>query len=130
MMVKRETSEPLPPEEIIRRIEKALHHGGDTHTWEDVRHGLLDGKFQIFWNEFGACITEVVDAPRCRYLNCFVVAGKLPEVMELHEQVERFALSQSCKYMTTSGRHGWTKVLPGFGWKPSRTVFVKEIEGY
>ena len=129
-MVKQETSEPLPPDEIIRRIEKALHHGGETHTWEDVRQGLLEGKFQIFWNDFGACITEIVEAPQCRYLNCFVVAGKLPEVMELHEQVEKFALTQSCKFMTTSARKGWQTVLPAFGWKPSRVVFVKEVEGF
>lgn len=123
-------SGPLPPEEIIKRIKIALKKGGDTHTWEDVREGLITGKYQIFHNDFGACITEIVDAPQCRYLNCFVVAGKLPEVMELHDQVEFFGLTQHCKFMTTSARPGWQTVLPKRGWKRTHFVFAKPIEGY
>jgi len=129
-VVKQETSNGLPPDEIIRRIEKALAHGGDTHTWDDVRHGLIEGKFQIFWNDFGACITEIVDAPKKRYLNCFVVAGQLPEVMDLQKDVDTFALVHGCSYIMTSARMGWQKVLPDYGWKATRMVFIKEVEGY
>lgn len=118
----------LPPDVIIQKIKKALHHGGDTHTWEDVQEGIVEGKYQIFWNDWGACITQVVQEPQCRYLNCFIVAGKLPEVMSLHDEVERFALIQNCKYMTTSARQGWGKVLPAHGWKKTRVVFVKELK--
>lgn len=128
-MVKPETSDPLPPEEIIQRIKKALHHGGDTHTWEDVCQGLVEGKFQIFWNDYGVCITEIMVSPRTKYLNAFIVAGKLPGVMDLQEQVENFAREQSCKFMLTTARHGWKKVLPNYGWKPTKTVFAKKIEG-
>ena len=129
-MVKQETSNGLPPDEIIRRIEKALDHGGNTHTWDDIRQGLIAGSYQIFWNPFGACITEIVDAPQKRYLNCFVVAGQLPEVMELQDEVDKFALIHNCAYMMTSARMGWQKVLPGYGWKAARMVFVKDVEGY
>ena len=67
-MVKQETSDGLPPDEIIRRIEKALAHGNNTHTWEDVRQGLLEGSYQIFWNVHGVCITEIVQAPQKKIL--------------------------------------------------------------
>lgn len=122
-------SKGLPPQEIIKRIEKALVLGGSTHTWEDVRFALLEGKMQIFWNDFGACITEICVTPQLRYLNCFVVAGKLPEVMELHDQVENHALSAGCAYMITSARKGWKTVLPKFGWKDTRSVFVRDLQG-
>ncbi len=119
----------LPPEEIIRRIEIALAEGGGTHTWEDMKEGLIKGDLQIFWNEHGACITEIIQTPQLRYLHCWIVAGELPGVMDLQDQVERHALSSTCEYMETKGRLGWEKVLPDYGWKKSMTVFTKKIEG-
>lgn len=128
-MVKQETSDGLPPDEIIRRIEKALVYGGGTHTLEDVRQGLIEGKFQIFWNEHGVCITEIIQSPQSRHLHCFLVAGELPGVMELQEQVIRHAITNSCAYMTTAGRFGWQKVLPKFGWKKAHIAFKFDLEG-
>lgn len=122
-------SDGLPPDEIIRRVEKALRLGGGTHEWEDVRIKLMEGRMQLFWNDHGVCITEVVQAPQCRFLNAFVVAGELPGVMDLHDEVERHAITQGCKFMTTSARKGWKKVLPAYGWKDSRTVFVRDLTG-
>lgn len=130
MMVKPETSDPLPPEEIIKRIEKALKRSGGTHTWTDVAEGLVRGDFQIFWNDHGVAITEIQQTPQCRYLNVFMVAGRLPGVLDLEEQVERFALTQSCKFMTTSGRMGWGDLPKAVGWKPSRVVYTKEVKGF
>lgn len=126
-MMEKHGSEALPPAEIIKRIKKALVLGGGTHTWEDIEIGLQEGRYQIFWNDFGACITEICKTPQLLYLNCFIVAGKLPEVMDLHPQVEDFAKSMGCKYMQTSARMGWKTVLPHFGWKNTRAVFVKDV---
>ena len=126
-MTARVESNGLPPHEIVRRIEKALVLGGSTHTWEDVQIALIEGRMQIYWNDHGACITEICQAPQCRYMNCFVVAGELPGVMELQEEVENAAISAGCKYMTTSARMGWKTVLPKYGWKNTRAVFTKEL---
>jgi hypothetical protein len=117
----------LPPDEIIARIKKALVHGGETHTWDDVRIGIMEGKLQIFWNDHGACVTQVVNAPQMLYLDCLIVAGELPGVMDLSEQVEDFGRSMGCKFMTTSARMGWKKVLPNYGWKESKVVFTKGL---
>lgn len=121
-------SDGLPSDEIVRRIEKALVYGGGTHSWEDLKNGLILGKYQIFWNQHGACITEICEAPKARYLNCFVVAGELPGVMELHDQVENHAITMGCKYMTTSARMGWQKILPKYGWKKTHVVFVRNLQ--
>ena len=117
----------LPPDEIIARIEKALVHGGETHTWEDIRIGLMEGHYQIFWNDHGACITQVCKTPQLLYLDCFVVAGELPGVMNLSQEVENYGKSMGCKFMTTSARMGWKKVLPNYGWKEKRVVFTKGL---
>ena len=120
-------SKPLTPEQKMVKIAKALKRGGGTHTLQDVLDGLLAGKYQLFENDDGVCITEIMEAPQGRYLHCWIVAGRLPGVMQLSDAVERHALTNSCRYMTTSGRFGWKTVLPHFGWKPSQIVFTKEV---
>jgi hypothetical protein len=122
-------SDGLPPEEIIKRIEKALKNGGDTHDWEDVRNGLMLGEYQIFWNDHGVCITEIKSTPKRRYLHAFVVAGEMPGVMELQDQVIQHALTHSCDFMTTAGRVGWERVLPKFGWRKTQAVMRYDLEG-
>jgi hypothetical protein len=122
-------SDGLPPEEIIRRIEEALRYGGDCYSWDDVREGLLTGKFQMFWNDYGVCITEIIAAPQKRYLHCFVVAGELPGVMQLQDQVIGHALTNSCEFMTTTGRVGWEMVLPKYGWKKTHSVMQYDLKG-
>lgn len=126
-MTENQDSDGLPSDEIIRRIKKALVIGGETHTWEDIQIGLMEGHYQIFWNDYGACITQVCQTPQCLYLDCIVVAGKLPEVMDLSEQVENYGKSMGCKFMTTSARMGWKTVLPAYGWKEKRVVFTKDL---
>lgn len=123
-----DTRPPMPPDQIIARIRKALRHGGETHTWEDLQEGIITGRYQIFWNDDGACITEIIDNPQLRYLNVFIVAGRFPGVMKLDDEMENFGRIHNCKFMTGSGRQGWQKVLEKSRWKKKRIVFVKEIE--
>lgn len=120
-------SKPLTPEEKMAKIARALKHGGGTHSLQDVLDGLLEGKYQLFENDDGVCVTEIMEAPKGRYLHCWIVAGRLPEVMQLQDAVERHALTNSCRFMSTSGRFGWQTVLPHYGWKPSQIVFTKEL---
>lgn len=123
-MVKPEISNGLPPDEIIRRIEKALKHGGGTHTWDDVRQGLIDGQFQIHWNEGGVAITEIQVFPQRKQLHCFVVAGELESVVALREDMARFARANGCSVITASGRIGWERVLPKTGWRKTHSIFT------
>ena len=120
-------SKPLTPEEKMEKIRRALKRGGGTHSLQDVLDGLLEGRYQLFENDDGVCITEIMEAPKGRYLHCWIVAGRLPGVMQLQEAVERHALTNNCRFMSTAGRFGWKTVLPQYGWKPSQIVFVKEV---
>ncbi len=111
----------------MAKIARALKRSGGTHSLQDVLEGLLKGKYQLFENDDGVCITEIMEAPKGRYLHCWIVAGRLPEVMQLQDAVERHALTNSCRFMSTSGRFGWKAVLPHYGWKQSQIVFTKEL---
>lgn len=128
-MVKQEISRPLPPDEIIRRIEKALKLGGDTHTWEDIRQGLLTGEYQMFWNDGGVLITQIHTHPQCRTLHCFIAAGDKGSVLALQKDMMNFGLTQGCKFITAVGRFGWEKVLPQRGWKKKHVAFQLDLEG-
>ena len=131
-MVKLEISNSLPPDEIIRRIEKALRHGGETHTWDDVRQGLIDGEFQIFWNDGGVAITEIINHPRKRVLHCFVVAGEMDSVVALQGELVHFAREHYCDSLSAIGRFGWERIArkAGWrGWKKTHMVFNFDLEG-
>ncbi|CAB4200674.1 hypothetical protein UFOVP1339_60 [uncultured Caudovirales phage] len=117
----------LTPAQIIERIEIALDAAGGTHTWEDVCTGLKAGAYQMFWNKHGAAITEIVNFPRKRVLHCWIVAGELPGVMELQDQVIAHAQKHECSLMTTTARPGWRKVLPSYGWKEDTAMFSHEV---
>ena len=117
----------LPPEEIILRAERALHHGGDTHEWSDVVDGLRDGRFQCFWNDGGIIITEIYVYPKKRALHCFVVAGAMDAVLALQPKLVDFAKKQNCSVMTATGRIGWERVLPRQGWRKMHSVMALEV---
>ena len=117
----------LPPAEIIKRIQKALRHGGDTHTWEDVREGIQDGRLRIFHDEHGCWIVDLIVTPQKRYLSCWIVAGQLPEVMSLQKEVEKYAEEQGCAFMRAECRPGWKIVYPQYGWHQTGIVIEKEI---
>jgi hypothetical protein len=116
----------LPPEEIIRRIEKALARD-KTHDWPTMLSMILAGKAQIFANAHGAWITEVVQTPLARWLNVWVVAGELPGVMELQDQVLDFARKQGCQHVVATARFGWKNVAREHGWREHAMVITHEL---
>ena len=60
-------SKPLTPEEKMAKIARALKHGGGTHSLQDVLDGLLEGKYQLFENDDGVCVTEIFDETEAVY---------------------------------------------------------------
>lgn len=112
---------------LDRLFEKALAVGGATHTREDVVAKIRSGEFHCLHNEDALVVFGVVDEPRVRSLHVFVVAGDFRRVMDLEPQLIAFAKEQGCKFMTTTGRKGFLRRLPAFGWKPSYVTFRKEL---
>ena len=118
----------MTPAEKIKRIEKALRRAQSTHTWEDVRESIVKGESRIFDNDHGCWITEIRDTPQKRWLNVWIVAGELPHVMGIQEEVERYALTSNCAFLGAVVRPGWKNVYPKYGWKLSGHAIVKEVQ--
>lgn len=96
-------------------IEAALAYGGGTHTFEDVRDGILSGRMQLWPSPRGCAVTEIVQYPRKRVIHCFLAGGELDQIIDGIESVIAWGKSQGCESLTISGRNGWAKVLQPHG---------------
>ncbi len=114
-------------EHMIARLEQALEHGGGTFALHDIVEGLEQGRFQLFWNEQGLAVTEIIQAPQKRYLNIFLAAGEMKAVLKLHRKVEKFARQNGCDFMQATARKGWEKFEPAFGWRSTHTVYTRQL---
>ena len=119
-------SKGLPPDEIVRRIRKALARDG-AHTWEHVKDLLEVGAAQIFWNDHGVWITEIVSTPLSRWLHVWVVAGELPGVMDLQPAVLAHAKATNCHHVTATARFGWKHVAKAHGWRRHAMVITHDV---
>lgn len=107
-------------------MRKALHAGGDTHTIEDLVEALKRGEMQIFHNDRAVIVTEVVQAPRRRYLHLFLVAGDMDAVDALGPQVTAFARDQGCEFARAQVRPGFEPALRSRGWR--KTQLITELK--
>jgi hypothetical protein len=96
---------------LLKRMEKALKIGLETHTMDDVLQCLHNGEMQMFANEEGVCITEIKQTPRKKYMSVFLLAGRLPALRELYPVVVEHAKEQGCDFILGGGRMGWEKAV-------------------
>ena len=117
---------PLPPEEIVKRARKALRRD-KMFTWEHVVDLANVGAVQVFWNDYGLWVTEIINSPLSKFLNVWLVAGELPEVMEVQTQVLEHARANDCAYVSANARFGWKKVAREHGWKEHAMIITHEV---
>lgn len=115
------------PSDLPALFDKALAVGGGTHTREDIAAGLRDGRFQFWGDDVAAVITEIVATPRKRVLHVFIVAGNFKSAMAHLPEVEQFARDNGCAAITTTGRKGFLRRLPAYGFQPRYVAFTKEL---
>lgn len=108
-------------------IEAALEHSSGTHLYEDILHGLLDGRFQLWPAPKGCIVTEIVTFPRKRVVNGFLAGGDMEDVLGLHDRIVEWAKSQGCTAATINGRAGWARVYKSRGWQTAHTSLIKEF---
>lgn len=118
----------LAPEELQKRLAKALKIGGDTYTPADLAAAVKEGRMQAWQEGQSVVITEVIGYPQKRVLNVFLAVGSMDEVMSIQPQIEAFGRQHGCYCLRMSGRKGWSKVLPKHGWKPSYVTFERALQ--
>jgi hypothetical protein len=101
-----------------QHIEAALAHGGDTHTFEDVRDMIIDGRLQIWHGPNGCAVTEIITYPRKKALHVFLAGGEMAQILDMMDSAMVWGRGQGCDVMTISGRLGWQRVLDKHGFRP------------
>lgn len=109
-------------------IEAALQYSGGTHTFEDIQAGVEKGSLQFWSGPASAVITEIVTFPRTKALNFFLAGGSLAELRAMYPVLLQWGKDQGCTTAVFTGRPGWERTfLKDEGWKPTLTVFEKEL---
>lgn len=109
-------------------LQKALDLAGNTHSFEDVRRALDEGRLTFWPGVNSAIITEIIEYPQKRTLHFFLAGGNLAELEVMYPLVEEWGRSQGCTAASTIGRPGWERTfLKREGWKSRAVVMTKEL---
>jgi len=110
-------------------IEAALPYCYCTHTIEDVERQIAEGRLQFWPGERCAVVTEIVDYPRLRALNFFLVGGDLNELIEQMEPaIVEWARRLGCTRIAQTGRKGWGRVLAPLGYQTTLSVMIRDLD--
>ena len=92
--------------------------------WEidDVKLAVMEGRMQFWPLNNAAVITEILEYPRKKALNCWLCGGSFEEMAAISPALEKFARDNGCYALYGAGRKGWTKKLTAFGWQPDYHV--------
>lgn len=106
-------------------LERALKHQ-NTHTIEDVKAAIDEGKAQLWCGLKSALVTEIVVYPLGKTCRIWLAAGDMNELTrDMLPAVEGWAKHKGCNAVQIIGRHGWKRVLTDY--HQPHTVLVREL---
>lgn len=108
-------------------IEAALEYSLGTHDFLNIVDAVLTGNMQLWVDEKGCAVTEVLDFPKKRILHIFLAGGELDAVRALENSAVEWAKSIGCSAFTLTGRRGWEKALKNDGWETTHSMMIKRI---
>jgi len=117
----------LTDAEKLRRFQKALDYGGNTHEVADVVALIKEGRAQFFSNGDGNIITEIHTYPNLKAVHFWLISGALKPCLALQDEILPWAMDQGCTVATAAGRPGWGRVAAPTGWRPHMPTFVKPL---
>jgi len=127
-----DTSAPVRPSgrlSLPELFDRALAHGGHTHTRADILDGLKAGRFQWWGDADCCCVTEIQQFPQNRKLNMFIAAGDLARLFEVYlPTVKAFAREHGCVSVTSTSRPGFLRRYPD-DFHPVAVVFESDLTG-
>lgn len=93
---------------------------------------LRERKAECFASPSGdsVVVTEVLQFPRLRACNFWVVAGHLQECAEMQPAIDAWAIGEGCSVAIATGRMGWLRLssLPiGSDWKAVGVKFQRPL---
>ncbi len=91
----------------------------------EVRGLILDGRAQLWCGEACAGVTEIGGDNR---LHILLAGGSLAGLLAMRPDVEAFARAMGCRAVYLSGRRGWRRVFPRFGYAFDGEDMVKDLQ--
>lgn len=116
---------------VLPYVERFLAKSKE-HRWDasDIYNDLVEHDKQL-WVSFKGddvgtfVITEIINYPRCRECNVFMVCGELQaDWRESTETLVEWAAAQGCHYFSATARPGFTRLL---GWETRQTYIVRGV---
>lgn len=108
-------------------LARALRDEGGFYELSDIMAAISRNEMQSFTDGTTWVITRVLDFPRARVLELFLVVGAMEGVRAISVEVEEFARSVGATRLIAQGRIGWTKHAESFGWRPTSTNYHKDL---
>lgn len=115
--------------QIEEWVSKALTHGCDIYTKEDVREALLSREWQL-WLALdgdevrGVGVTRFEDYRRFRVCWLLLVGGNgFRSWKRFIGEIKADAKRHGCKEIWGNGRDGWKRMAKPFGFEPISTLY-------
>lgn len=108
-------------------IEDALGYSGGTHTFDDVKQAIIEGRMQLWPGAKSAAVTEIIQYARKKVLHIFLAGGDMDELLDMIDSATAWGRDQGCGGLTMSGRRGWERVLGKHGFRPVMIVMERDI---
>lgn len=96
-------------------LEAALEKAGATHSIEDVRQAVEDGRVQFWPGQNCALVTEILLYPQTKRVRVWLAGGDLEEIGQMLQMGEWWAKEIGADGIEVVGRKGWAKVLQSDG---------------
>jgi hypothetical protein len=97
-----------------------------THTIEHVREACTTGNAMLWPTANSVAVVEVVEYPTgLKTLHHWLTGGDLSELQQTEARIEAYAREQGFVAITTCGRRGWKRAVPGY--REVATQLLKEL---
>lgn len=111
------------------KLRKALSYEPGVSSFEGLAREIESGDAQLWLQGDGLVVTQIRETESGNALNYWLAAGDMDDVLALTDDIEEWARDEmDCKTAYVTGRRGWTRILPDYGWSAEPTVnFRKEL---
>jgi hypothetical protein len=114
--------------ELRPKIEKALHHGYDTYSFDNLVLAVERSRLKLFYRSDAVVFCEISLFPQYKVLNLVLCAGDMDGVLLLEEAARQWGKAMECKKVWFTGRPGWARLARQRGWKKSsQPLFWMEL---
>jgi hypothetical protein len=114
-------------EEMQRKLDRALQEAHECFTVQDILTNIRDGSMQSFAVGDTWAVTQIIDFPRRRVLDVFMLVGNMEDFDGIHEKVENFAREIGATAIRAFGREGFGSFADANGWKSTQRIYYKEL---